>query len=157
MNHNKWTEKAAPASEALYKYRGFGGLKPQRFHEMKRSTTMRNFNELAKLVKELDGKRIWAYMLEIATVIDGTENLSDEQKQDACVIASTEFENYDDDTVGANVFAGAAIYTILDERYTSILRSLSLEYQEDVPGDIVRDAEDDLHDLFMEKLSDLLN
>ena len=117
---------------------------------------MRNFNELAKLVKELDGKRIWAYMLEIVTVIDGTENLSDEQKQDAYVIASTEFENYDDDTVGANIFAEAAIYTILDERYTSVLRSLSL-YQEDVPGDIVRDAEDDLHDLFMEKLSGLLN
>ena len=118
---------------------------------------MKEFNELAKLVKELDGKRIWAYMLEIVTVIDGTEDLSDEQKQDAYAIASTEFENYDDGTVGANVFAGAAIYTILDERYTSILRSLSLEYQEDVPGDIVRDAEDDLHDLFMEKLSGLLN
>ena len=117
---------------------------------------MRNFNELAKLVKELDGKRIWAYMLEIVTVIDGTENLSDEQKQDAYVIASTEFENYDDDTVGANIFAEAAIYTILDERYTSVLRSLSL-YQEDVPGDIVRDAEDDRHDLFMENLSGLLN
>ena len=118
---------------------------------------MRNFNELAKLVKELDGKGIWAYMLEIATVIDGTENLSDKQKQDAYVIASTEFENYDDGTVGANVFAEAAIETILDKRCTSCLRSLSLEYQEDVPGDIVRDAEDDLHDLFMEKLSSLLN
>ena len=44
---------------------------------------MENFNELAKLVKELDGKRIWAYMLEIATVVDGTEDLSDKQKQDA--------------------------------------------------------------------------
>ena len=118
---------------------------------------MKEFSQLAKLVKELDEKRIWAYMLEIVTVIDGTENLSDEQKQDAYVIASTEFENYDDDTVGANVFAGAAIYTILDERYTSVLRSLSLEYQEDVSGDIVRDAEMDLHDLFMEKLSSLLD
>ena len=37
---------------------------------------MKNFNELAKLVKELDGKNIWAYMLEIATVIDGDERLS---------------------------------------------------------------------------------
>lgn len=118
---------------------------------------MEKFNELAKLVKELDGKGIWAYMLEIVTVIDGTENLSDKQKQDAYVIASTEFENYDNNTVGANVFAGAAIYTILDERYTSSLSSLSFEYQEDVSGDIVRDAEADLHDLFMEKLSSLLN
>ena len=118
---------------------------------------MENFNELAKLARELDGKGIWAYMLEIATVIDGAENLSDKQKQDAYVIASTEFENYDDGTVGANVFAEAAIETILDKRCTGSLRSLSLEYQEDVPGDIVRDAEDDLHDLFMEKLSGLLN
>lgn len=157
MNHNKWTEKAAPASEALYKYRGFGGLKPQRFHEMKRSTTMRNFNELAKLVKELDGKRIWAYMLEIATVIDGREDLSDEQKQDAYDLATAEFEDYDNTNVGANVFAEAAIETILDEKYSGILSSLSFEYQEDVSGDIVRDAETNLHDLFMEKLSSLLN
>lgn len=94
---------------------------------------MKNFNELAKLVKELDGKGIWAYMLEIATVIDGTENLSDEQKQDSYVIASTEFENYDDDTVGANIFAEAAIETVLDERYSN--------------------SDMDLHELFMEKLS----
>ena len=118
---------------------------------------MKEFSQLAKLVKELDSKDIWAYMLEIATVIDGTENLSDKQKQDAYVIASTEFENYDDGTVGANVFAEAAIETILDKRCTSSLRSLSFEYQEDVSGDIVRDAEDDLHDLFMEKLSSLLD
>ena len=118
---------------------------------------MKEFSQLAKLVKELDGKGIWAYMLEIATVIDGTENLSDKQKQDAYVIASTEFENYDDGTVGANVFAEAAIETILDERYTGSLRSLSFEYQEDVSSDIVRDAEMDLHDLFMEKLSSLLD
>lgn len=118
---------------------------------------MKKFSQLAKLVKELGGKEIWAYMLEIATVIDGTENLSDEQKQDAYVIASTEFENYDDDAVGANVFAEAAIETILDEKYSGALSSLSFEYQEDVPGNIVRDIEMDLHDLFMEKLSGLLN
>lgn len=118
---------------------------------------MKEFSQLAKLVKELDGKEIWAYMLEIATVIDGDERLSVKQKQDAYAIASTEFENYDDDTVGANVFAEAAIETILDERYTGPLRSLSFEYQEDVSGNIVRDAETNLHDLFMEKLSSLLN
>ena len=117
---------------------------------------MKEFSQLAKLVKELDGKGIWAYMLEIATVIDGTENLSDKQKQDAYVIASTEFENYDDGTVGANVFAEAAIETIIDEKYSGALSSLSFEYQEDVPGNIVRDVEMDLHDLFMEKLSSLL-
>ena len=108
---------------------------------------MKEFSQLAKLVKELDGKGIWAYMLEIATVIDGTENLSDKQKQDAYVIASTEFENYDDGTAGANVFAEAAIETILDEKYSGALSSLSFEYQ----------AETNLHDLFMEKLSSLLN
>lgn len=118
---------------------------------------MRNFNELAKLVKELDGKRIWAYMLEIATVIDGREDLSDEQKQDAYDLATAEFEDYGNTNVGANVFAEAAIETILDEKYSGILSSLSFEYQEDVSGDIVRDAEINLHDLFMEKLSSLLN
>ena len=102
---------------------------------------MKNFNELAKLVKELDGKDIWAYMLEITTVIDGTENLSDEQKQDAYVIASTEFENYDDGTVGANVFAEAAIETVLDERYPEFLKGVGYL---------------NTHDLFIDKLSALL-
>ena len=78
---------------------------------------MKNFNELAKLVKELDGKDIWAYMLEIATVIDGDERLSAEQKQDAYDLASVEFENAEDGTIGANVFAEAATETVLDENY----------------------------------------
>lgn len=118
---------------------------------------MKNFNELAKLVKELDGKDIWAYMLEITTVVDGDERLSAEQKQEAYDLATVEFENYDDTTIGANIFAEAAIETILDEKYSGALSSLSFEYQEDVPGNIVRDIEMDLHDLFMEKLSGLLN
>ena len=118
---------------------------------------MENFNELAKLARELGYKEIWAYMLEIATVIDGTRGLSAEQKQEAYDLATVEFENYDDGTVGANVFAEAAIETILDEKYSGALSSLSFEYQEDVPGNIVRDAETNLHDLFMEKLSSLLN
>lgn len=118
---------------------------------------MKNFNELAKLVKELDKKTIWAYILEIVTVIDGQADLSDEQKQDAYNLATVEFESYDNTNVGANVFAEAAIETILDEKYSDALSSLSFEYQEDVSGDIVRDAEMDLHDLFMEKLSILLN
>lgn len=118
---------------------------------------MRNFNELAKLVKELDGKRIWAYMLEIVTVIDGREYLSDEQKQDAYGLATVEFEDYDNTNVGANVFAEAAIETILDERYNQSLRSLAFDYQEDVSGDVIQRAEEDLHELFMEKLSSLLN
>ena len=118
---------------------------------------MKEFSQLAKLVKELDGKRIWAYMLEIATVIDGREDLSDEQKQDAYDLATAEFEDYNDTTIGANIFAEAAIETVLDERYSGTLSSLSFEYQEDVSGDIVRDAETNLHDLFMEELSSLLN
>lgn len=78
---------------------------------------MTEFSQLAKLVKELDGKGIWAYMLEIATVIDGDERLSAKQKQDAYDLASVEFENAEDSTIGANVFAGAAIDTVLDENY----------------------------------------
>lgn len=78
---------------------------------------MTEFSQLAKLVKELDGKEIWAYMLEIATVIDGDERLSAKQKQDAYDLASVEFENAEDGTIGANVFAGAAIDTVLDENY----------------------------------------
>ena len=78
---------------------------------------MTEFSQLAKLVKELDGKEIWAYMLEIATVIDGDERLSAKQKQDAYDLASVEFENAEDSTIGANVFAGAAIDTVLDENY----------------------------------------
>ena len=78
---------------------------------------MTEFSQLAKLVKELDGKEIWAYMLEIATVIDGDERLSAKQKQDAYDLASVEFENAEASTIGANVFAGAAIDTVLDENY----------------------------------------
>ena len=118
---------------------------------------MKEFSQLAKLVKELDGKDIWAYMLEITTVVDGDESLSAEQKQDAYNLATVEFEDYDNTNIGANVFAEAAIETILDEKYSGALSSLSFEYQEDVPGDIVRDAEMDLHELFMEKLSSLLD
>ena len=94
---------------------------------------MKEFSQLAKLVKELDGKDIWAYMLEITTVVDGDERLFAEQKQDAYDLAAVEFENYDDGTVGANVFAEAAIEAVLDERYSN--------------------SEMDLHELFMEKLS----
>ena len=103
---------------------------------------MRNFNELAKLVKELDGKGIWAYMLEIATVIDGTRGLSAEQKQEAYDLATVEFENYDDGTVGSNVFAEAAIETVLDERYPEFLKGVGYL---------------NTHDLFIDKLSALLN
>lgn len=78
---------------------------------------MKEFSQLAKLVKELDGKDIWAYMLEIVTVIDGEERLSAEQKQDAYDLASVEFKNAEDDTIGANVFAEAAIEAVLDENY----------------------------------------
>lgn len=103
---------------------------------------MKNFNELAKLVKELDGKDIWAYMLEITTVVDGDERLSAEQKQEAYDIASTEFEDYDDSTIGANIFAEAAIETVLDERYPEFLKGVGYL---------------NTHDLFIDKLSALLN
>lgn len=92
---------------------------------------MENFNELAKLTRELGYKKIWAYMLEITTVVDGDKRLSAEQKQDAYDLATVEFENYDDITIGANIFAEAAIKTVLDERYSN----------------------SDIHELFMEKFS----
>ena len=94
---------------------------------------MKEFSQLAKLVKELDSKDIWAYMLEITTVVDGDERLFAEQKQEAYDIASTEFEDYNDSTIGANIFAEAAIETVLDERYSH--------------------SDMDLHELFMEKFS----
>lgn len=97
---------------------------------------MKEFSQLAALVKELDGKDIWAYMLEIATVIDGS-SLSAEQKQDAYNLASVEFENSEDSTIGANVFAEAAIETVTDQ-----------DYNED-------DAEA-THDLFNEKYDSLV-
>ena len=88
---------------------------------------------IAKLVKELDGKDIWAYMLEITPVVDGDERLSAEQKQDAYDLATVEFEDYNDTTIGANIFAEAAIETVLDERYSN--------------------SDMDIHELFMEKFS----
>lgn len=103
---------------------------------------MKNFNEIAKLVKELDGKDIWAYMLEITTVVDGDESLSAEQKQEAYDLATVEFENYDDGTVGANIFAEAAIETVLDERYPEFLKGVGYL---------------NTHDFFIDKLSALLN
>ena len=103
---------------------------------------MKEFSQLAKLARELGYKEIWAYMLEIATVIDGTRDLSVEQKQEAYDLATVEFENYDDGTVGANVFAEAAIETILDERYPEFLKGVGYL---------------NTHDLFIDKLSALLN
>ena len=102
---------------------------------------MKTFNELAKLVKERDGEDIWAYMLEITTVVDGDERLSAEQKQEAYDIASTEFEDYDDSTIGANIFAEAAIEAVLDERYPEFLKGVGYL---------------NTHDLFIDKLSALL-
>lgn len=98
---------------------------------------MKEFSQLAKLVRELGYKGIWAYMLEIATEIDGTRGLSAEQKQEAYDLAIVEFENYDDSTIGANIFAEAAIKTVLDERYSN--------------------SETSPHDILMEKLSKKLN
>lgn len=77
---------------------------------------MQKFSQLANLVKELGDKDIWAYMLEIATVIDGS-GLSDEQEQEAYDLASEEFKDSEDGTIGANIFASAAVETVKDERY----------------------------------------
>lgn len=98
---------------------------------------MRNFKLLAEIVRGLDKKAIWAYMLEIAAVIDGRGDLSAEQKQEAYDLATTEFENSEDGTIGANVFAEAAIKTILDDEYD----------EEDM---------DAAHDLFNQKYDNLI-
>jgi len=99
---------------------------------------MKDFKKLAKLVKELDAQNIWAYMLEIATVIDGRGDLSESQKEDAYALASSEFENSEDSTIGANVFAEAAIETVLDEGYDG-------------------ENMDEVHEIFNEKYDNLLN
>lgn len=77
---------------------------------------MQKFSQLAALVKELESKNIWACMLEITTVIDES-NLSDEQKQEAYDLALEEFRHSNDITIGANIFADAAVETVKDERY----------------------------------------
>ena len=102
---------------------------------------MKEFSQLAKLVKELDGKDIWAYMFEIATVIVGTEGLSGQQKQEAYDIAYYEFENYYHMSIGANIFARAAIETVLDEKYPEFLKGVGYL---------------NIHDLFIDKLCALL-
>lgn len=94
---------------------------------------MENFNKFEVLVKKLGAKNILEYMFEIATVIVETEGLSGQQKQEAYDIAYYEFENYYYMSIGANIFARAAIETVLDERYSN--------------------SEMGLHELFMEKLS----
>lgn len=98
---------------------------------------MKNFKELVKVVDELGKKGIWAYMLEIITVIDGRDDLSAAQKQEAYNLASVEFENAEDGSIGANVYADAAVQTILDEEYDG-------------------DDADNVHDLFNEKLDGIL-
>ena len=99
---------------------------------------MKDFKKLTDIVRELDAQNIWAYMLEIVTVIDGRGDLSEEQKEDAYALASTEFENSEDSTIGANVFAEAAIETVLDEGYDG-------------------ENMDEVHEIFNEKYDNLLN
>ena len=102
---------------------------------------MENFNKFERLVKKLGAKNILEYTFEIATVIVGTEGLSGQQKQEAYDIAFCEFENYSDMSVGANIFAGAAIETVLDEKYPEFRRG---------------DEYLNIHDLFLDKFSALL-
>lgn len=102
---------------------------------------MENFNKFEKLVKELDTKNFLVYMFKIATVIVGTEGLSDQQKREAYDIAFCEFEKYSYTSVDANIFAGAAIETVLDEKYPEFLRE----------ADYLN-----IHDLFLDKSSALL-
>ena len=83
---------------------------------------MENFNKFEVLVKKLGAKNILAYTFEIATVIVKTEGLSGQQKQEAYDIAYYEFENYNYITLRANIFARAAIETVLDEKYPEFQR-----------------------------------
>lgn len=102
---------------------------------------MENFNKFEVLVKKLGAKNILAYTFEIATVIVVTGGLSGQQKQEAYDIAFCEFENYSYMSVRANIFAEAAIETVLDERYLEFRRGA--EYL-------------NIHDLFLDKFSALL-
>ena len=103
---------------------------------------MENFNKFEVLVKKLGAKNILEYMFEIATVIVEIEDLSGQQKQEAYDIAYYEFENYYYMSIGANIFARAAIETVLDEKYPEFQRG----------ADYLN-----IHDLFIDKLSALLN
>ena len=87
-------------------------------------------------LKEFDSKDIEELAYDIATVIDGEERLSTEQKQDAYYLASAEFKNVEDGTIRASIFTEAVIETILDEDYDE------------------NDAEA-VHDLFYEKCNSL--
>lgn len=102
---------------------------------------MENFKELTKLVKELNKRRIWAYMLELATIIDGNEKLSDEQKQEAYNIASAEFKQNRGTRFTIKFYAWAAIETVLDEKYQEAL---------------ARTSDFNVHDLFADHFDPLV-
>lgn len=103
---------------------------------------MENFNKFEVLVKKLGAKNILAHAFEMATLIVETEGLSGQQKQEAYDIAYYEFKNYYYMSIGANIFARAAIETVLDEKYPEFQRG----------ADYLN-----IHDLFIDKLSALLN
>ena len=102
---------------------------------------MENFNKFEVLVKKLGAKNILAYKFKIATIIVETEGLSGQQKQEAYDIACYEFENYYYMSIGANIFARAAIETVLDEKYPEFRRGA--DYQ-------------NIRELFLDKSSALL-
>lgn len=102
---------------------------------------MENFNKFEVSVKKLGAQNILAYTFEIATIIVETEGLSCQQKQEAYDIAYCEFENYYYVTLRADIFARAAIETVLDEKYPEFQRGA--EYW-------------NIHDLFLDKSSALL-
>ena len=81
-------------------------------------------------------------MLEIANaIIDRANELaSEEQKEDAYNLACVQFENSEDSSIGANIYAEAAIMTVIDEKYKD-----------------AKIDDDEINNIFNEKLDPLLS
>lgn len=103
---------------------------------------MNDYKIVVTAVGDLGKKDIYAYKLEIANaIIDRANELaSEEQKEDAYNLACVQFENSEDSTIGANVYAKAAIMTIIDEKYKD-----------------AKIDDDEINNIFNEKLDLLLS
>lgn len=102
---------------------------------------MNDYKNVVTAVGDLSKKGIYAYMLEIAYVIDSANELaSEEQKEDAYNLACVQFENSEDSSIGANIYAEAAIMTVIDEKYKD-----------------AKIDDDEINNIFNEKLDHLLS
>ena len=103
---------------------------------------MNDYQNVVTAVGDLGKKGIYAYKLEIAKArIDRANELaSEEQKEDAYNLACVQFENSEDSSIGANIYAEAAIMTVIDEKYKD-----------------AKIDDDEINNIFNEKLDHLLS